>query len=137
MLRKSINALILALTVTNPVNAGFDDVWRERVAREPDETGVASIYSDAKVSTGERFDAKALTCAHKTRPLCTVAQDAAGICPSRSYITVRLGSTGKAVRCRVNDRGPFIGGRVIDLTGGAAAALGLSWKEGIARVTLD
>lgn len=127
--------LIVLLLLTNPVKAGFDDVWNQRIAREPDQTGIASIYSDRRVATGERFDGKALTCAHRTRPLCSLAQDQAGVCPSRSYITVRL--AGKAVRCRVNDRGPWVAGRVIDLTTASASALGLSSKRGLARVTLD
>lgn len=128
-------ALIVLLLLTNPVKAGFDDVWRERIAREPDQTGIASIYSDRRVATGERFDPAALTCAHRTRPLCTLAQDRAGVCPSRSYIVIRL--EGKAVQCRVNDRGPHIAGRIIDLSSATARALGLSLKRGLARVTLD
>lgn len=134
MILKYINILIVCL-LTNPVKAGFDDVWRDRVAREPSEVGIASIYADHRTATGERFDGKALTCAHRTRPLCTVAQDHQGICPSRSYITVRM--AGKAVQCRVNDRGPNIKGRVIDLSSAAARALGLSWEQGVGRVTLD
>lgn len=127
--------LIILLMLSSPVKAGFDDVWAQRIAREPEETGIASIYNDHRTSSGELFDGKALTCAHRSRPLCTASQDAAGICPSRSYIVVRL--AGKAVRCRVNDRGPFVAGRVIDLSGGTARALGLTWREGVAKVTLD
>lgn len=133
-LNKCTNVLIL-LILTNPVNAGSDDVWRERVAREPSEVGFASIYSDRQTATGERFDGKALTCAHRTRPLCSATADRLGICPSRSYVTVRM--AGRAIQCRVNDRGPWVKGRVIDLTQGAAKLLGLTWEQGIGKVTLD
>lgn len=124
MILKYINNILIVCLLTNPVKAGFDDVWRDRIARGPSEVGIASIYAG-----------KALTCAHRTRPLCTVAQDRQGICPSRSYVTVRM--AGKAVQCRVNDRGPNIKGRVIDLSGATARALGLSWDQGVGRVTLD
>jgi hypothetical protein len=60
--------LVALLILTNPVQAGFDDLWASRVAKEPDQIGVASIYHDRRVATGERFDGKALTCAHRTRP---------------------------------------------------------------------
>jgi rare lipoprotein A len=123
----------LLLIITTPAHA-FDE-WDARIARLPEEIGIASIYNDHRTASGERFDAKALTCAHRSRPLCTASEDQRGICPSRSYVTVRLGR--KAVRCRVNDRGPFLKGRVIDLTQGAANRLGLSSKQGLARVTLD
>lgn len=86
------------------------------------ETGIASIYTDYRTASGERFDGKALTCAHRTRPL-------------GSYVTVRLGA--RAVQCRIIDRGPYVRGRIIDLTSGAARALGISWKQGLARVTVD
>lgn len=125
----------MLLILTNPVQAGFDDVWRQRIAREPEETGLASIYSDHRTSSGERFNGKALTCAHRTRPLCSAAEAQRGTCPARSMVTVRL--AGKAVECRVNDRGPFVRGRVIDLSSAAARALGLSWKQGLGKVTLD
>lgn len=127
--------LIALLLLTNPVQAGFDDIWNQRIAREPDQVGIASIYHDRRVATGERFDSTGLTCAHRTRPLCTLAQDRVGICPSRSYIVVRL--EGRSVTCRVNDRGPHIAGRIVDLTQRAAKQLGLTFKQGIARVTLD
>lgn len=86
------------------------------------ETGLASIYNDHRTASGERFDSKALACAHRTRPF-------------GSYVTVRLGA--RAIQCRVNDRGPYVRGRIIDLTSGAARALGLSWKQGLARVTVE
>lgn len=132
---KVINNILILLLLTNPAQAGFDDLWRQRIAREPQEIGVASIYRDHRTATGERFNEGMLTCAHQTRPLCSLSEAQRGICPARSMVTVRL--AGKAVECRINDRGPFVRGRVIDLTQGAANRLGLTWKQGIARVTLD
>lgn len=127
--------LIALLILTNPVQAGFDDLWQQRIAREASETGIASIYRDRRTATGERFDGAALTCAHRTRPLCNAAEARLGICPARSMVTVRW--AGKAVECRVNDRGPYRAGRIIDLSGATAAKLGLTWERGLARVTLD
>lgn len=134
MVSRCIKTTVALIFITSPVQAGFDDVWRERIAKPPVEVGFASIYRDYRTASGERFDGKALTCAHRSRPLCTAAQASLGICPARSWVTVRL--RGKAVQCRVNDRGPHIKGRVIDLTQGAANVLGLSWREGIAKVDL-
>lgn len=126
--------LSLILLSTNAV-AGFDELWLARIAREPQETGVASIYADRTVATGERFDSTALTCAHKSRPLCSLSEARLGICPARSYVTVRF--KGKAVECRINDRGPYRKGRVIDLSPATAKALGLTWEQGLGSVTLD
>lgn len=128
-----LSKCISLLLIATPAYA-FDE-WDKRIAKPPQEVGIASIYRDHRTSSGERFDGKALTCAHRTRPLCTAAEEQRGICPSRSYVTVRL--AGKAVRCRVSDRGPFIKGRIIDLTEATAKAIGLTWKIGIAKVTLD
>lgn len=128
-----LSKCISLLLIATPAYA-FDE-WDKRIAKPPQEVGVASIYRDHRTSSGERFDGKALTCAHRTRPLCTAAEELRGVCPSRSYVTVRL--AGKAVRCRVSDRGPFIKGRIIDLTEATAKAIGLTWKIGIAKVTLD
>lgn len=133
-LKISINILIIVL-LTNPVNAGFDDVWRQRIARPPQEVGMASIYRDHRTASGDLFNGKALTCAHRTRPMCDLASFRKGICPTRSIVTVR--HAGKAVECRVNDRGPYRAGRILDLSGASARALGLSWEQGVGKVELD
>jgi rare lipoprotein A len=88
------------------------------------QVGIASIYKDHRTASGERFRASALTAAHRTWPMGT-----------RVRVT-HLGN-GRAVIIRVNDRGPFIRGRVIDLTPAAAAALGLTPRQGITRVKLE
>jgi len=78
------------------------------------ESGLASFYPGVG-HTGE------MTCAHKTRPL-------------GSMVTVSYG--GRSIRCRVNDRGPFIKGRVIDVSTSAARALGMI-AAGVVHVLLE
>jgi rare lipoprotein A len=63
-------------------------------------------------ANGEIFNQNALTCAHKTLPFHT-------------KLRVTLLETGKSVVVRVNDRGPFVGDRIIDLSVGAARRLGM------------
>lgn len=75
-------------------------------------------FHGRKTASGERFNQDALTCAHKTAPFGT---------------NYRVTYNGRSVVCRVNDRGPFIRGRDIDLSRGAARAIGLN---GVGRVTL-
>jgi rare lipoprotein A len=77
------------------------------------ESGLASFYGGIGHS-GE------MTCAHKTRPM--------GSMVSVSY-------RGRTIRCRVNDRGPFIKGRVIDVSATAARALGMV-DAGVVAVSL-
>jgi len=89
-----------------------------RPAEQPDydEVGQASWYGSQHhgrpTSTGERFDMNALTAAHKTLPL-----------PSLVEVTNR--ANGRRVILRVNDRGPFVDSRIIDLSRAAADELGL------------
>jgi rare lipoprotein A len=78
------------------------------------ENGLASYYSGVG-------GAKEMTCAHKTRPL-------------GSMVTVSY--RGRSIRCRVNDRGPFIKGRVIDVSTSAARALGMI-EAGVVLVSLQ
>ncbi len=88
--------------------------------------GLASWYGVAfhgrKTASGERFDMDALTAAHPTLPFGTVVE-------------VRSLANGRTVRVRINDRGPFGGRRIIDLSRGAAQALGLVGR-GVKRVEL-
>ncbi len=81
-----------------------------------DETGMASWYGDQfngrPTATGERFDMHALTAAHKTLPL-------------PGLVEVTNLANGRRIVARVNDRGPFVDGRIIDLSRGSASALGL------------
>jgi rare lipoprotein A len=88
------------------------------------ESGIASVYDyGRRTANGERFDPRAMTAAHRTLPFGTLAKVCrAGAEPARC-ITVRI-----------NDRGPFVRGRIIALTPAAAHALGFS---GLARVTVE
>lgn len=88
------------------------------------ETCIASWYgaeSGRQTASGERFHPEGISCAHKTRPF-------------GSVVTVTLLATGRSISCRINDRGPFIKGRCIDLSHGAANALGMG---GTARVSVE
>src|SRR4029077_10931197 len=77
------------------------------------ETGIASVYSGEKTANGEYAHASALTAAHKTLPFGT-------------KVKVTNVSTGQSVVVRINDRGPYIKGRIIDLTPAGARAIGSS-----------
>jgi rare lipoprotein A len=83
------------------------------------ERGIASWYGrkfhGEKTSTGETYDMYAMTAAHPTLPL-------------PSYARVTNVATGKSVVVRVNDRGPFLHGRVIDLSYAAAERIGIAQK---------
>lgn len=88
------------------------------------EVGIASWYGDAfhgrPTATGEIYDMNGLSAAHTTLPL-----------PSLAEVTNL--QTGESVIVRVNDRGPFVGDRIIDLSRGAADALGVR-SQGLAEV---
>lgn len=89
--------------------------------------GEASFYSNAfegeLTASGETFKQSEMTAAHKYLPLGT-------------KVTVIHNSTGKEIEVRINDRGPYVEGRIIDLTTSAWKALGLELKAGITDVTL-
>jgi rare lipoprotein A len=87
------------------------------------QVGTASYYQHGQmVASGARFNPGALTAAHRTLPFGT-----------RVRVT-HLGS-GRSVEVRINDRGPFIAGRIIDLSKAAAALIGLT-ASGVARVSM-
>ena len=76
------------------------------------EFGVASSYSTgARTANGELFDPFKISAAHRTLPFGT-------------RVTVLDLQTGRSIVVRINDRGPFVKGRIIDLSKGAARALG-------------
>ena len=93
--------------------------WREQ--------GLASWYGadfhGRRTANGERYNMYAMTAAHKTLPLGT-------------QIVVINQQTGRRIRVRVNDRGPFVAGRIVDLSLAAARALG-SAEAGVVPVTLE
>jgi rare lipoprotein A len=81
-----------------------------------DQTGTASWYGDQfngrATASGERFDMHALTAAHRTLPL-------------PGLVEVTNLANGRRIVARVNDRGPFVDGKIIDLSRGSAEALGM------------
>ena len=86
--------------------------------------GIASFYTDdQQTASGEKFDMHELTAAHRTLPFGT-------------RLRVTNVATGRSVTVRVNDRGPYIPGRVVDVSGSAANELGIV-ESGIAKVKLD
>jgi rare lipoprotein A len=89
--------------------------------------GTASWYGPGfhgrRTAVGETFDMEALTAAHPTLPL-----------PSTVRVTNLANQ--RSVTVRVNDRGPFVGGRVIDVSAKTARALGF-YDRGLARVKID
>lgn len=89
------------------------------------ETGNASFYGPTgnRTANGERYDGSGMTCAHRTAKFGT-----------RFRVTDLR--TGRSIVCRVNDRGPWIRGRVIDLSTTAARALGIT-RRGVAGVRLQ
>lgn len=91
------------------------------------QTGRASWYgkrfNGRRTASGERFDMNAMTAAHKTLPLA-------------AYVRVTNTANQKTVVVRINDRGPYVRGRVIDLSYAAGRELGLQ-RTGIARVKIE
>ena len=90
------------------------------------ESGKASYYADKfegrKTANGEIFDQSKITAAHKTLPFGT-------------SVTVKNLSNGKTVKVRINDRGPFVSGRIIDLSKKAAKKIDLV-NVGVANVEI-
>lgn len=87
------------------------------------QSGVASVYAyeGGKTASGEAASPQRLTAAHRTLPFGT-------------HVRVTNRRNGRSVVVRINDRGPFVKGRVIDLTPAAAKILGIS---GLGQVTLE
>jgi rare lipoprotein A len=87
-------------------------------------SGMASFYgneSGSKTASGQRFNQNAMTCAHRSLPFGT---------------KLRVTHGGQSVIVTVNDRGPFVRGRVLDLSTAAARAVGLT-SAGVGRVTAE
>jgi peptidoglycan lytic transglycosylase len=88
--------------------------------------GLASFYGHghgSRTASGERFDARAMTAAHRTLPFGT-------------KVRVTDVASGRSVTVRINDRGPFVSGRIVDISQSAAEELGLV-RRGVAMVKLD
>ncbi len=102
-----IRGVFYALWFLSPLTA---------IAQSYDATGPASWYGDElrghKTANGETFDPDGITAAHRTLPL-------------QSFVEVMALDTGKTILVRINDRGPYHGNRLIDLSLGAARQLGM------------
>jgi rare lipoprotein A len=91
--------------------------------------GLASFYGGdsykhgSKTASGEKFNPRDLTAAHRTLPFGT-------------RVRVTNLATGRSVMVRINDRGPFIAGRIVDVSYSAAETLGIV-ERGVAKVKLD
>ena len=91
------------------------------------QTGFASFYAKrmtgARTASGDKLHHDSLTCAHRSHPFGTL-------------LRVKCLDNGREVVVRVNDRGPFVRGRIIDLSWGAARELGIL-MQGLARVSVE
>jgi rare lipoprotein A len=145
MRRRTAQGLALAFLIASlgaaqgPNCSGATPAPRRSVPRKPDfskpvnhktkpyQVGTASWYGDIfqgkPTASGERYDMYDMTAAHLTLPM-------------GSYVRVTNLHNGRAVVVRVNDRGPIVPGRIIDLSYGAAQALQFRQK-GLQRVRLD
>jgi rare lipoprotein A len=113
-----------------PSIAPPEDEIREKIKTQDFsfyQKGQASYYSDKlhgrKTASGERYNKKAMTAAHRKLPFNTV-------------VKVTSTRTGKSVVVRINDRGPFAKGRIIDLSRAAAEQVGMI-KSGVAHVIVE
>lgn len=110
----------VAVTRKHTPFASRNDTAETKMASQ----GVASFYSEGtQTASGEKFDARQLTAAHPTLPFGT-------------RLRVTDVNTGRSVTVRVNDRGPYVPGRIVDVSHSAAAELGMIGK-GVANVRLD
>lgn len=124
-------AMMLALAGSIPAHAYGQE--NDTTADEPVprrswvQTGIASFYGrwhrGRLTSSGERFDPRAMTCAHRTLPM-------------HAIVRVTVIDTGATLVLVVNDRGPYIHHRVLDVSQGAAQRLGME-PDGLARVRIE
>jgi len=109
--------------------ARADNTWRESNASIGSGTGrsfagIASFYGNEagrQTASGQRFNQEAMTAAHRSLPFGT---------------KLRVTHGGRSVVVTINDRGPFVRGRVLDLSTGAARAIGLT-SAGVGHVTAE
>ena len=85
------------------------------------QSGMASIHPGGRTASGEHAHSQGMTAAHRSLPF-------------RTKVRVTNHRTGRSVVVRINDRGPFVRGRVIDVTPAAARELGFS---GVTQVSLE
>jgi rare lipoprotein A len=122
--------MILASAIAWPAFADDARAERPNIHRSAHATvqvGKASWYGRRNAgrltASGERFDPRAMTCAHRTLPM-------------GSVIKVTDIATGRTVSLEVNDRGPFVRGRIVDLSQAAAEQLGMD-DNGVVLVRIE
>ena len=128
--------LLCACSTTGQSRTGTDELGSSRESLRKDRSqvqgsktlyGKASYYAEKyhgrKTASGETFDMNALTAAHRTLPFGTVCR-------------VTNLSNQKTVNVKINDRGPFIEGRIIDLSKGAAKALD-ALQSGVIEIKIE
>lgn len=120
----ALGTLVLFAVTANASIAGSRS-WRDANASVGHSfSGVASYYgneSGSKTASGQRFNQNALTAAHKTLPFGT---------------RLKVTHGGRSVVVTVNDRGPFVKGRVLDLSTAAARAIGITGR-GVGQVVAE
>jgi rare lipoprotein A len=116
-----------AATVQKPTAVQTVSRRSKQIKNSPYEVGTASWYGEyfqgKETASGEPFDMQALTAAHPTLPL-------------GSFVRVTNLRNGRAVVVRINDRGPVVEGRIIDVSYNTARVLGFH-ERGLQRVRLD
>jgi rare lipoprotein A len=124
--------LLVALTATIGATPAFSSTTSERPAVHSRpaaelQLGTASHYGRAqagrRTASGERLNPEAMTCAHRTLPL-------------GSVVKVTAIATGRQVTVKVNDRGPYVRGRILDLSDRAARELGIG-ARGVTQVSIE
>ena len=129
-----LTALVATLTVSTAASAtpSVNSIQPNSIESKQliaQSVGQASFYGNQPgeggplTANGERYNPGGYTAAHRTLPFGT-------------RVRVTSPSTGRSVVVRINDRGPFIGGRIIDLSVGAARAIGLT-SSGVGTVRME
>jgi len=106
--------------VNHHQRSGVRDKLLASPSRSFEGSGIASVYGGGGTASGEHMNSGAMTAAHRTLPFGT-------------RVTVTNSHTGSSVVVRINDRGPFVRDRIIDLSPAAARAIGVS---GVSPVSL-
>ncbi|MBX9711207.1 MAG: septal ring lytic transglycosylase RlpA family protein [Xanthobacteraceae bacterium] len=124
-----LGAAVLFAITANASIAGSDS-WRDAKASATSTrsfSGVASFYGNVdepkrETASGQRFSEDSMTAAHRTLPFGT---------------RLRVTHGGRSVVVTINDRGPFVKGRVLDLTTGAARAIGITSAKGLGNIVAE
>ena len=113
--------MIRKLLVAAAVMSGFITLSSDMTYASGNQCGGASWYAlSSRTASGERMNANLLTAAHRSLPFGTI-------------VKVVDQSSGRSIQVRINDRGPFVRGRIIDLSRAAARQLGIN---GVGRVCI-